>query len=139
MCQEEKHLGDSSARLGFLFRGYSLSTSQGAIPFVPLLGEPRRILDDFPRHLGEVGRAGHCERSVTNLGVNEGEPKLLQREYLQRANLPEKNILQGRERLKRSEKKQKFCGSTQAPLAAWRALLGHVFGVVQINCHQPFC
>jgi hypothetical protein len=56
---------------------------------------------------------------VTNLGVNEGEPKLLQREYLQRANLPEKNILQGRERLKRSEKKQKFCGSTQAPLAAW--------------------
>lgn len=89
MCQEEKHLGDSSARLGFLFRGYSLSTSQGAIPFVPLLGEPRRILDDFPRHLGEVGRAGHCERSVTNLGVNEGEPKLLQREYLQRANLPE--------------------------------------------------
>ena len=52
-----------------------------------LLREPRRILDDLPRHLGEVGRAGHGEASP-NCGVKKGEPKLLQqdisRENLQR-------------------------------------------------------
>ena len=44
-----------------------------------LLREPRRILDDLPRHLGEVGRAGHCEASPKR-GVKKGEPKLLQQD-----------------------------------------------------------
>lgn len=48
MCQEEKHLGDSSARLGFLFRGYSLAINQGAIPYLISLASRAASLMTFP-------------------------------------------------------------------------------------------
>ena len=138
MCQEEKHLGDSSA---ILFRGYSLAINlAGSNPICTW--SPWRAAP-HPWWLSPSSRWSRPSRTLRKkrdeFGCEWRWAKIAAAGIFAKGEFARKKHPAGPRKAKKIWKETKVLRKHPGTFSRLGlALLGHVFGVVQINCHQPF-